>query len=98
MSQIKVSQTGDFDFSCLLDSTDDHEHMMSLVIMESRKEIEELKTAIKTTNRESMRKTIHRMMPVWEMLEKERCCVIFKKSYTIWILVMMLFVKMLSRL
>ena len=72
MSQIKVSQTGDFDFSCMLDSTDDYEHMMSLVIMESRKEIEELKTAIKTTNRESMRKTIHRMMPVWEMLEKEQ--------------------------
>lgn len=71
MSQIKVSQTGDFDFSCLLDSTDDYEHMMSLVIMESRKEIEELKTAIKTTNRESMRKTIHRMMPVWEILGKE---------------------------
>ena len=71
MSQIKVSQTGDFDFSCLLDSTDDYEHMMSLVIMESRKEIEELTTAIKTTNRESMRKTIHRMMPVWEILGKE---------------------------
>lgn len=71
MSQIKVSQTGDFDFSCMLDSTDDYEHMMSLVIMESRKEIEELKTAIKTTNRESMRKTIHRMMPVWEILGKE---------------------------
>lgn len=71
MSQIKVSQTGDFDFSCMLDSTDDYEHMMSLVIMESRKEIEELKTAIKTTNCESMRKTIHRMMPVWEILGKE---------------------------
>lgn len=71
MSQIKISQTGDFDFSSLLDSTDDYEHMMSLVIMESRKEIEELKTAIKTTNRESMRKTIHRMMPVWEILGKE---------------------------
>ena len=72
MSQTKVSQTGNFDFSCLLDSTDDYEHMLSLVVMESRKEIEELKTAIKTTNRESMRKTIHRMMPVWEMLEKEQ--------------------------
>ena len=71
MSQTKISQTGDFDFSCLLDSTDDYEHMMSLVIMESRKEIKELKTAIKTTNRESMRKTIHRMMPVWEILGKE---------------------------
>lgn len=41
-------------------------------LMESRKEIEELTTAIKTINRESIRKTIHRMMPVWEMLEKEQ--------------------------
>lgn len=71
MSQTKVSQTENFDFSCLLDSTDDYEHMLSLVVMESRKEIEEFKTAIKTTNRESMRKTIHRMMPVWEILGKE---------------------------
>lgn len=38
------------------------------------------------------------MMPVWEMLEKEQLLRDFKKSYTIWILVMMLFVKMLSRL
>ena len=72
MSQTKISQTGDFDFSCLLDNTDDYGHMLSLVLMESRKEIEELTTAIKTINRESIRKTIHRMMPVWEMLEKEQ--------------------------
>ena len=72
MSQTKISQTGDFDFSCLLDNTEDNGHMLSLVLMESRKEIEELTTAIKTINRESIRKTIHRMMPVWEMLEKEQ--------------------------
>ncbi len=72
MSQTKISQTGDFDFSCLLDNTDDYGHMLSLVLMESRKEIEELTTAIKTINRESIRKTIHRMMPVWEMFEKEQ--------------------------
>ena len=72
MSQTKISQTGDFDFSCLLDNTDDYGHMLSLVLMESRKEVEELTTAIKTINRESIRKTIHRMMPVWEMLEKEQ--------------------------
>lgn len=72
MSKTKISQTGDFDFSCLLDNTDDYGHMLSLVLMESRKEIEELTTAIKTINRESIRKTIHRMMPVWEMLEKEQ--------------------------
>ncbi len=72
MSQTKISQTGDFDFSCLLDNTDDYVHMLSLVLMESRKEIEELTTAIKTINRENIRKTIHRMIPVWEMLEKEQ--------------------------
>ncbi|MCD7815542.1 MAG: hybrid sensor histidine kinase/response regulator, partial [Bacteroides sp.] len=72
MSQTKISQTGDFDFSCLLDNTDDYGHMLSLVLVESRKEIEELTTAIKTINRENIRKTIHRMMPVWEMLEKEQ--------------------------
>lgn len=72
MSQTKISQTGDFDFSCLLDNTDDYGHMLSLVLMESRKEIEEFTTTIKTINRESIRKTIHRMMPVWEMLEKEQ--------------------------
>lgn len=71
MSQIRVLQTSNFDFSCLLDNTDDNGHMLSLVIIESEKEIEELRTAIKTSNRESMRKTIHRMIPVWEMLGKE---------------------------
>ena len=62
----------DFELSGLLENTDDYRHILSLVVMESEKEIEELKTAIKTTNRESMRKTIHRMMPVWEMLGKEQ--------------------------
>lgn len=80
MSQTKISQTGDFDFSCLLDNTDDYGHMLSLVLMESRKEIEELTTAIKTINRESIRKTIHRMMPVWEMLEKEQLLRDFQKK------------------
>lgn len=71
MSQTRVPQTRNFDFSCLLDNTDDNGHMLSLVIIESEKEIEELRTAIKTSNRESMRKTVHRMIPVWEMLGKE---------------------------
>lgn len=72
MSQTLVPTNCDFEFSALLENTDDYVHILSLVVMESEKEIEELKTAIKTTNRESMRKTIHRMMPVWEMLGKEQ--------------------------
>ena len=71
MSQIRVLQTRNFDFSCLLDNIDDNGHMLSLVIIESEKEIEELRTAIKTSNRESMSKMIHRMIPVWEMFGKE---------------------------
>ena len=72
MSQTIAPTNIDFELSGLLENTDDYRHILSLVVMESEKEIEELKTAIKTTNRESMRKTIHRMMPVWEMLGKEQ--------------------------
>ena len=71
MSQT-IAPNIDFELSGLLENTDDYGHILSLVVMESEKEIEELKTAIKTINRESMRKTIHRMMPVWEMLGKEQ--------------------------
>lgn len=45
--------------------------MLSLVVDESRKELEDLESALKDDNREVMRKTIHRMIPVWEMLGKE---------------------------
>lgn len=71
MSQAKVSDTGEFDFSRLLEDTDDNVHLLSLVIDESRKELEDLEAALKVDNREVMRKTIHRMIPVWEMLGKE---------------------------
>ena len=71
ISQAKVSDTGEFDFSRLLEDTDDNVHLLSLVIDESRKELENLESALKDDNREVMRKTIHRMIPVWEMLGKE---------------------------
>lgn len=71
MSQAKVSDAGEFNFSRLLEGTDDNIHMLSLVIEESRKELEDLESALKDDNREVMRKTIHRMIPVWEMLGKD---------------------------
>lgn len=71
MSQAKVSDAGEFDYSRLLEGTDDNMHMLSLVVDESRKELEDLESALKDDNREVMRKTIHRMIPVWEMLGKE---------------------------
>ena len=68
MSQAGVSDSDEFDFSRLLEDTDDNVYVLSLVIDESRKELEELESALKDDNREFMRKTIHRMVPVWEIL------------------------------
>lgn len=71
VSRTQVSVSGDFDFSSLLENKDDYCHMLSLVIMESEKELEEMESADRITDRETMRKIIHRMMPVWEMLGKD---------------------------
>lgn len=80
MSQARVSDTGEFDFSHLLKDTDDKIYMLSLVIDESRKELEDLESALKDDNWEFMRKIIHRMIPVWEMLGKENLLREFQKK------------------
>lgn len=67
----KHSCDSNFDFTYLLESTDDSKHILSLVSMESKKELEELEQALETIDRESIGNTIHRMMPVWEMLGKD---------------------------
>ena len=71
VSRTQVSVYEDFDFSSLLENTDDYCHMLSLVVMESEKELVEMESADRITDRETMRKIIHRMMPVWEMLGKD---------------------------
>lgn len=71
VSHTQVSVSGYFDFSSLLENTDDYCHMLSLVVMESEKELKEMESADRITDRENMRKIIHRMMPVWEMLGKD---------------------------
>lgn len=57
-----------FDYSRLMESTDDRQHMFSLVVKESEKDLTELEEALRKTDRETMRKTVHRMAPVWELL------------------------------
>ena len=71
VSRTQVSVSGYFDFSSLLENTDDYCHMLSLVVMESEKELKEMESADRITDRENMRKIIHRMMPVWEMFGKD---------------------------
>lgn len=65
------SDYGKFDFTALLKSSEDKGYILSLVVSESKIELDELEFAVKTTDRESMRKTVHRMIPIWEMLGKD---------------------------
>ena len=51
-----------------MENTDDKRHMFNLVVRESERELSELEHALKSTDRMAMRKTVHRMMPVWELL------------------------------
>ena len=57
-----------FDYSRLMESTDDRRHMFGLVMKESEKELAELEGAMEGMDREAMRRTVHRMAPVWELL------------------------------
>lgn len=73
LSSVTTGYTADslrFDYTRLLESadTDGRRHMFRLVVQESEKDLVELENALKDTNREAMRRTIHRMMPVWELL------------------------------
>lgn len=61
----------EFDFSRLLEHTDDCKDMLSLIICESEKDLYELKQTLKQKNLDGMREIIHRMLPVWEMLGKQ---------------------------
>jgi signal transduction histidine kinase/DNA-binding response OmpR family regulator len=57
-----------FDYSRLMESTDDRRHMFGLVMKESEKDLAELEGTMEGMDREAMRRTVHRMAPVWELL------------------------------
>lgn len=83
LSSVAGERTSDvpmFDYTRLLESTDDWQHMFGLVIQESEKDLAELETALNDTDCESMRKTVHRMMPVWELLEADSMLSDYRKN------------------
>ncbi len=57
-----------FDYARLMENTDDRQHMFGLVVKESEKDFSELEDALPAADRAAMRKVVHRMMPVWELL------------------------------
>lgn len=68
-----------FDYSLLMENTDNHRHMFGLVVKESEKDLTELESALKTTDREAMRRTVHRMIPVWELLGVDKVLSAYRK-------------------
>ena len=63
-----ISGTSPFDYSSLMEGTDDRRHMFGLIVKESEKDLTEQEGALKEIDREVMRRTVHRMAPVWELL------------------------------
>lgn len=70
-----VSRSGEpeaefsFNFSRLLEEITDRKETFVLLIEESRKNMEELEKALQTFARGDMRMVVHRMFPVWELLD-----------------------------
>ena len=56
------------DFSQLLSEVTDRRKVLSKLIESCEKDITDLKIAMTSENRESMRSVVHRIIPMWEML------------------------------
>ena len=83
LSSVMVDSTANaplFDYTRLLESTDDWRHMFGLVIQESEKDLIELETALKKNDCEAMRRIVHRMMPAWELLEADAMLSDYRKT------------------
>lgn len=65
------STSGLTDFTPLISEVSDKCKVLEKLIESSRQDIEDLRQAMETDNRKRMRKTVHRMCPLWELLQKE---------------------------
>lgn len=60
------------DFKGLISETDDGRKILGLFIEEAEKSIMELQEALEKPDREKLRETVHRMLPVWELLQADK--------------------------
>lgn len=60
------------DFKELISETADGRKILGLFIEEAERSILELQEALKKTDREKLRETVHRMLPVWELLQADK--------------------------
>lgn len=59
------------DFSPILKDVQDEGKILRMLTTETHKNMESLELALKTSDRELLRQTMHRMFPMWEMLRME---------------------------
>lgn len=59
------------DFSVLTEEVEDKQEILWIFVRESRREVKGLEEALLTMDRELMIKTMHRMLPVWSLLQTE---------------------------
>ena len=59
------------DFSPILEDVQDEGNILRMLLTETHKNMESLELALKTSDHDLLRRTIHRMFPMWEMLHME---------------------------
>ena len=59
-------------FNGLLSETSDERKILGLFIEEAERSVLELQEALKKTDRDKLRETVHRMLPVWELLQADK--------------------------
>ena len=67
------------DFSTLISDVGDKSRMLDMFISEFRKNIAALQSASGRKDREALRETVHRMMPMWEMIQAERALLAYRE-------------------
>ena len=61
----------DIDFSVMLSEVSDKVKLLRSFIVQSEKDLEELSSAMNGNDRYKLRETVHRMQPMWELLQME---------------------------
>ena len=60
-----------FDFSAMLSEVSDKVKLLRSFIIQSEKDLEELSSGMNDGDRHKLRETVHRMQPMWELLQME---------------------------
>lgn len=74
LSTVKKCRKDDskgFDFSAMLSEVSDKAGLLRSFIIQSEKDMEELSSGMNDNDRHKLRETVHRMLPMWELLQME---------------------------